>query len=194
MHAVIISPHTLQSQGDLLVGMLRERHRVFIQEKGWDLPAEGNLEFDQYDTPQSRWVVITETGKEVIAGFRLTPTTANCAAYSYMIRDAQRGLLHTIPNTLLEKEAPVSEEIWECTRAFVSLDAADKAAARRALVSAFIPAVREVGGESLITLTNRFWPRWTRMHGLVGLPLGPVVEIDGEPFQVVLLEAADKAP
>ena len=27
-----------------------------------------------------------------------------------------------------------------------------------------------------------------------GPPLGPVVEIDGEPFQVVLLEVADKAP
>lgn len=192
MHPVVISPHTFQSQGDLLMAMFRERHRVFIQEKGWDLPEEGNMEFDQYDTPQSRWVVITETGSEVLAGFRLTPTTARCAAYSYMIRDAQRGLLHTIPETLLTKEAPVSEAIWECTRAFVSLDAPDKAAARRALISAFIPAVREVGGECLITLTNKFWPRWTRMHGLVGLPLGPVVDIDAEPFQVVLLESAQE--
>ena len=41
---------------------------------------------------------------------RLTPTTARCGIYSYMIRDAQRGLIDTIPHDLLYEEAPVSDK------------------------------------------------------------------------------------
>ena len=59
-------------------------------------------------------------GGQILAGVRLTPTTTTCGIYSYMIRDAQRGLLDSIPADLLEMEAPVDDHIWECTRAFVA--------------------------------------------------------------------------
>ena len=65
---------------------------------------------------------------EVLAGVRLTPTTHRCGIYTYMIRDAQRGLLETIPRDLLNFEAPVDPNIWESSRVFVSNDvpAADR--------------------------------------------------------------------
>ena len=37
-------------------------------------------------------VAVHEYG-QVLGGLRMTPTTARCGIYSYMIRDAQRGLL-----------------------------------------------------------------------------------------------------
>ena len=57
---------------------------------------------------------------QVLAGVRLTPTTAKVGIYSYMIRDAQRGLMPTIPDSLLFEEAPVASHIWESSRVFVT--------------------------------------------------------------------------
>jgi LuxR family transcriptional regulator len=83
------------------------------------LPEVDGMEFDQYDTPMSRWVAIHEHGR-VLAGVRLTPTTARCGVYSYMIRDAQlrtcwaarfRKACWTLP-------APVEETTWEASRLF----------------------------------------------------------------------------
>ena len=59
----------------------------FIERHQWELPEADGMEFDQYDTPASRWVAVHEFG-QVLAGVRLTPTTARCGIYSYMIRDA----------------------------------------------------------------------------------------------------------
>ena len=65
------------------------------------------MEFDQYDTPRAAGSPSTTRG-EVLAGIRLTPTTARCGIYSYMIRDAQRGLLATRSRrTCCTGEAPV---------------------------------------------------------------------------------------
>ena len=70
--------------------MFRARHRTFIQHNKWDLPQPNGMEFDQYDTPASRWVACMSDG-DVLAGIRLTPTTHRCGIYSYMIRDAATG-------------------------------------------------------------------------------------------------------
>ena len=75
------------------------------------------MEYDQYDTPASRWIAIHELGN-VVAGIRLTPTTARCGIYSYMIKDAQDGLLNSLPQDLLFDAAPVHPNIWEVTRVF----------------------------------------------------------------------------
>jgi acetoin utilization deacetylase AcuC-like enzyme len=85
--------------------------------------------------------------RDPLGGMRLTPTTARCGVYSYMIRDAQRGLIDTIPADLLYDEAPVDPSIWESTRVFVS-HAAPMSIRRRIhamMVSEMIKAARENG-------------------------------------------------
>jgi N-acyl-L-homoserine lactone synthetase len=42
--------------------MLRARHGTFIERNHWDLPQVDGMEFDQYDTPASRWVAVQEFG------------------------------------------------------------------------------------------------------------------------------------
>jgi len=61
-------------------------------------------------------------GGQVLAGIRLTPTTARWGIYSYMIRDAQVGPLATIPDKLLIGQAPVSPKVWESSRVFIAHD------------------------------------------------------------------------
>lgn len=87
----VISVGNQHRYGQLFIDNLKARKTVFIDQKSWDLPHTEGMEFDQYDTPQSRSVVIHEYGR-VLAGVRLLPTTARCGCYSYMLRDAQLGV------------------------------------------------------------------------------------------------------
>lgn len=119
MQVTTLSFTNMHNHGELFSNVLRARHETFIQQAQWVLPEADGMEFDQYDTPASRWVAVHEFG-QVLAGVRLTPTTAQCGIYSYMIRDAQRGLLDSIPQDLLYDEAPVAEHVWESSRIFVS--------------------------------------------------------------------------
>ena len=93
MEVTTLTYDNLHNHGELFANMFRARHRAFIQQNKWDLPEANGMEFDQYDTPASRWVVVHDDEGKVLAGNRLTPTTHGCGIYSYMIRDAQRGLL-----------------------------------------------------------------------------------------------------
>ena len=146
----ILSIHNMHHYGELMMSFLRARHEVFIAGKGWDLPETEGMEFDQYDTPLARWIVIHEFG-EVLAGVRLTPTTARCGLHSYMIRDAQLGLLPTIPPDLLYMEAPVKDYIWEATRLFVcpSVPAHRRAHVQAVLMESMAKTARDEGFDEI---------------------------------------------
>ena len=75
METTTLSYANMHEHGALFPNMLRARHRTFIEMKNWELPEESGMEFDQYDTAQSRWCCVHENGR-VMAGVRLTPTTA----------------------------------------------------------------------------------------------------------------------
>jgi N-acyl-L-homoserine lactone synthetase len=90
MEVTTLSFDNMHNHGRLFANLLRARHRTFIRHHKWKLPEANGMEFDQYDTPASRWVAVHKGG-DVMAGVRLTPTTHRCGVYSYMIRDAQLG-------------------------------------------------------------------------------------------------------
>ncbi len=92
MQTTTLSFRNMHVHGELFTDILRARRESFIVQRKWDLPEVDGMEFDQYDTPQSRWIAVHHLG-DVLAGIRLTPTTARCGIYTYMIRDAQLGLL-----------------------------------------------------------------------------------------------------
>lgn len=189
MEVTTLSFENLHQHGPLFANLLRARHRTFIQNNKWDLPQADGMEFDQYDTPASRWVAVHERG-EVLAGVRLTPTTHKCGIYSYMIRDAQRGLLDTIPDNLLYEEAPVAEHIWESSRLFVSHDvpASIRRKVHAQLISQLGESVRSLGATHCLTLLAATWPRWADRVGVKMKAMGPVMEIDGIDNQVVMMD------
>ena len=191
MQTTTLSFANLHNHGDLFANMLRARHETFIQHAKWDLPEADGMEYDQYDTPASRWIAVHEFG-EVLAGIRLTPTTTNCGIYSYMIRDAQNGLLDTIPSNLLYDEAPVSDMIWESSRLFVSqaVPLAQRRPIYFKLVLELTKAARSLGATSCLTLLNANWPLWAKRVGVDMTAMGPVMEIDGIKNQVVSMNFA----
>ncbi|MBL4928438.1 acyl-homoserine-lactone synthase [Fuscibacter oryzae] len=190
MLTTTLSFANLHQHGELFANMLRARRELFIVHNKWKLPEALGMEYDQYDTPASRWVVVHDEDGKVMAGNRLTPTTAQCGIYSYMIRDAQRGLLDTIPDTLLYDEAPVAEHIWESSRLFVAHDvpAVIRRRVHAQLISQLGDTVRGLGATHCLTLLSATWPRWADRVGVKMKAMGPVLEIDGIDNQVVMMD------
>jgi N-acyl-L-homoserine lactone synthetase len=180
MEVTTLSYENLHNHGELFANMFRARHKAFIQQNKWDLPEANGMEFDQYDTPASRWVAVHQDG-EVLAGIRLTPTTHRCGIYTYMIRDAQKGLLEGIPAHLLYDQAPVHENIWESSRVFVSesVPAAARARVQLQLRHEMVLAAQKLGAISVIGLIPESSRRIGRRVGLDCEPVGPIMDIGG---------------
>lgn len=194
MQITTLSFSNLHNHGELFANLFRARKQSFIVQKNWDLPEADDMEFDQYDTPQSRWIAIHDHG-EVMAGIRLTPTTARCGIYSYMIRDAQEGVLGGhIPQNLLDGPAPVDPQVWECSRVFVS-HAIPQMYRRKVhfkMVEAMTSSARHEGATRLIALTGAHWPRWYGRNGLTAQAIGPVMWIEDGQFQCVSIDLTAK--
>ncbi|MGB8812242.1 MAG: acyl-homoserine-lactone synthase [Paracoccaceae bacterium] len=193
MEVTTLSYDNLHNHGQLFANMFRARHRTFIQHNKWDLPEADGMEFDQYDTPASRWVAVHRHG-EVLAGVRLTPTTHRCGIYSYMIRDAQRGLLETIPQYLLNFEAPIDPHTWESSRVFVSDDvpANERLRVQMQLIHEMVISARAVGATTLLGIIPEHSPRLARRVGLDCQPAGPVFDAGGTRSVCVTISMATK--
>jgi len=188
MLTTTLSFQNMHQHGDLFVNLLRARRKSFIIRNNWRLPEAEGMEFDQYDTPASRWIAVHDQG-EVLAGVRLTPTTARVGMYTYMIRDAQRGMLDSIPSDLMDFEAPVDPKIWEASRIFVSANvpARLRKKVQGDLMYELIRTARSLGATQLVALGPAVWPRWIGRLGLKAKPAGPVMEIDGVKVQVAMM-------
>lgn len=193
IRANTLSFANMHEYGELLTEYLKARHAVFIDRLKWQLPETDGMEFDQYDTPLCRWVIIHEYG-EVLGGVRLLPTTARVGVYSYMLRDAQQGLLENIPNDVLFFRAPVEPRVWEASRLFISetVPANRRAAVQSVLMEQMSLTGRQVGASHVIGIVPAVWSRWLRRLGLGAVPVGPKFSIDGTNSQAALFNAAQK--
>ncbi|MFT5161212.1 MAG: acyl homoserine lactone synthase [Paracoccaceae bacterium] len=189
MLTTTLSFQNMHNHGELLVNLFKARRDSFITQNNWDLPESDGMEYDQYDTPASRWIAVHDRG-EVLAGIRLTPTTAKCGMYSYMIRDAQKGMLDSIPSDLLNFEAPVDQQIWESSRVFVSKNVPAKLRVRvqADLMAEMMKTSRELGATEILGLVPAVWSRWISRLCLNAEPVGPKMNIDGTNSQVALMQ------
>ena len=193
MQTTTLSFENIHNHGELFANLLRARRQSFIVQNQWDLPEAMGMEYDQYDTPASRWIAVHEFGR-VMAGIRLTPTTARCGIYTYMIRDAQLGLLDSIPSDLLFEEAPIADHIWESSRVFVAHDTPMKIRRRvhAHLITEMTRSARQFGATQVLGLIPANWPRWARRCGLDAHAAGRVMHIDGIDNQVVKINLGAK--
>jgi len=188
MQTTTLSFQNMHVHGALFTDVLKARHESFIVQKNWDLPEVDGMEFDQYDTPQSRWIAVHHFGR-VLAGIRMTPTTAKCGIYTYMIRDAQLGLLDSIPSDLLYEEAPVADHVWEASRVFVSPSVPSdlRGEVQANLMGEMVRTARDEGASQLIGLCPRAWMRWMRRLGYQTEHVGPCLDIGGSLNQAIFM-------
>ena len=193
MQTTTLSFANMHNHGELMANLFRARRQSFIIQNRWELPEALGMEYDQYDTPASRWIAVHQ-GDQILAGIRLTPTTARCGIYSYMIRDAQRGLLETIPKDLLNFSAPVDPDIWESSRVFVA-HGTPMAIRRRVhaqLITEMTISARALGAKRVLGIIPASWPRWAARCGLDIVAAGRVLEFDGYDSQGVSINLADR--
>jgi acyl homoserine lactone synthase len=106
-------------QFDLVCKYLKLRKEIFIDRMAWPLGQHQGIEFDQYDTFDTTYV-IAHRNREVVGGARVKRTDkGQCngrSMYEYMIRDAHLGLLPGMPQRLCNETPPISRDAWELTR------------------------------------------------------------------------------
>lgn len=189
--ATTITFRTISQHGDLLVNFMEARKHVFIDQLHWTIPHTEGMEFDQYDTPLAHWVVVHE-GDRVLGGVRLTPTTAKVGIYSYMLRDAQKGLLPDIPKDILFLDAPVDPSVWEASRLFITEDvpANLRHQVQSVLMAQMSSSARAVGASHVIGIVPALFTRWLRRLGLDAVPVGRRFAIDGTRSQAALFNVA----
>lgn len=189
MLTTTLSFENMHQHGELMVNLLKARKRSFDERTNWDMPEVAGMEYDQYDTPASSWIAVHE-GDRVLAGVRLMPTTTRCGMFSYMIRDAQKGMLASVPRDLLFDEAPVDPQIFEASRVFVAQDvpAQQRTEVQSRLMQNLIRDTKARGGRQLLGLVPAVWPRWIRRLGLLAEAAGPIKLVDGAPVQVARMD------
>ncbi len=190
MQSTTLSFANMHNHGELFANILRARRESFIVQRQWNLPETMGMEYDQYDTPVSRWLAVHSDCGQVLAGLRLTPTTAKCGMYSYMIRDAQNGLLDSIPSDLLYQSAPIDPQTWEVTRGFITADlpAAQRQKVRMKLVLEMLRTSRTEGISRMIALLPSNWGRWASRCRLEMQPAGRNMNMGGIDYQAVWID------
>ncbi|MEM8730197.1 MAG: acyl-homoserine-lactone synthase [Pseudomonadota bacterium] len=191
LRASVLSFATVGDHGDLLVSYLRSRKTTFIDRLNWNLSEADGMEFDQYDTPQCRWVILHEFG-EILGGVRLLPTTAACGIYTYMLRDAQRGLIESIPSDVLFLDAPTLPMVWEASRLFISetVPAHRRHDVQALLMQTLARTAHEAQARYVIGIVPWVFSRWLRRLGLAALPVGPRFNIDSITSQAALFNVS----
>jgi len=187
VRASVLSFSNMHRFGDLWSTFMKARKAVFVDRLKWSLPVTDGIEFDQYDTPFARWVILHQYG-EILGGVRLLPTTAKVGLHSYMLRDAQLGLLEGLPTDVLFFEAPVEDRIYEATRWFIidAVPADRRVAVQMQLMNNFARAARAQGATHVIGIVPAVWSRWLRRLEMGAVPVGRRFEIDGTQSQAAL--------
>jgi len=151
------------------------RHKVFVEHLGWDLPgAQSGLERDQFDRPDTLYVVAHDEQGQICGCARLLPTT-------------QDYLLGSVFPHLMGGQMPAcSPEIWELSRystQAVSAQLPSREAARerfRVLLRAVAHAAAELGAARLITFSFLGVERLARGFGLHIHRAGAPQIVDGK--------------
>ena len=113
-----ISCETIHLFGPAFHSQFCLRYRAFIERQDYDVRIYNGMEYDQYDTPASHYLVYhTEEGR-ALGVSRLTPTTQGC-----MLKDLW-------PVMVEDKALLQSDQVWEGTRYCIDKDVAPALRAR----------------------------------------------------------------
>ena len=171
----------------LQVGMEAElaayRYKVFVEHLGWDLPiVQAGAERDQFDRPDTLYVVVKDRGDRICGCARLLPTN-------------EPYLLGTVfPHLMGNQPMPAAADIWELSRYTTQLvdgeiASREEAAERfRELLKAVCDTAFAGGAKRLITFSYLGVERIARNFGIHVHRIGPAHVIDGRPVVAFWIE------
>lgn len=166
------------------------RHKVFVENLGWDLNSPDGYEQDQFDRPDTVYVAARNDADEICGCARLLPTT-----HPYLLSEV-------FPQLLNGMTPPNSADIWELSRfATVDLNSPDRSPLRQMsseiaidLLQAAIDCASQYGAKRLITVSPLGIERLLRNAGFKAHRAGPPMRIDGHLIFACWIEVSDTAP
>lgn len=187
----------LHTHGSAFFDFLRLRKKFFVDELGWDIPHDDDVEMDQYDNPTAYYSLVLRDGV-VIGGARAMATTAKWGNHSYMLRDALKGKLIDIPPSVMTANVETNE-MWECTRLVMSNDVdthADRSMCLGLIVQGLVEVAAENGAEHLMSLSPLALMRALRQLGFAAERIGEpyLNEGDGRRYAVLSMPAMRTMP
>jgi acyl homoserine lactone synthase len=183
----VVSGISSQLSPGLELELAAYRYEIFIQTLHWQLPVENGLERDQFDRPDTLYVIARDASETVCGCARLLPTTR-----AYLLDEVFPDLMNGAP-------APHASDIWELsrfsTKATGETPAISRDEARRrfcVLFAAVVEAAIGQGATRLITFTAMGVERILRSIGMHAHRVGPPQLIDGEPVLALWIELDDQ--
>ncbi|WP_323141180.1 acyl-homoserine-lactone synthase [Massilia phyllosphaerae] len=161
------------------------RYKVFIETLGWELQTKYGEELDQFDRPDTVYVVSQDDQDQVNGCARLLPTSR-----PYLLGDIFPQLLNGMP-------LPCSDEVWELSR-FAAVDFNSPTATSAlsqfsseiavTLLRESIACAAAHGAKRLITVSPVGIERLLRRAGFHCHRAGPPMIIDGHPIFACWIE------
>ncbi|HZX32187.1 MAG TPA: acyl-homoserine-lactone synthase [Rhodocyclaceae bacterium] len=176
------------NQNNLPQGIYSElsvyRHEVFVEMLGWQLDTPPGIEQDQFDRPDTVYVVAKNDEDCITGCARLLPTTQ-----PYLLGEV-------FPELLNGMAPPCADDIWELSR-FAAVDVRSATGTARAQLSSPIAvsllqgAIRtaaELGAKRLITVSPIGIERLLRHAGFRAHRAGPPMVLGGHPLFACWIE------
>ncbi|ERV16549.1 acyl-homoserine-lactone synthase [Pseudomonas aeruginosa BL17] len=167
---------TCKCLADMIAELGRYRHQVFIEKLGWDVVSTSRVrdqEFDQFDHPQTRYIVAM--GRQGICGCaRLLPTTD-----AYLLKDVFAYLCSETP--------PSDPSVWELSRYAAS--AADDPQLAMKIFWSSLQCAWYLGASSVVAVTTTAMERYFVRNGVILQRLGPPQKVKGETLVAISFPA-----
>jgi N-acyl-L-homoserine lactone synthetase len=153
------------------------RHQVFVEQLGWALHTENRMESDQFDRPDTMYVVAQDDQGHVSGCARLLPTTR-----PYLLGEVFPQLLNGLA-------PPCSPDVWELSR-FAAVDLNNQgrtpgqfsSSVARKLLEESIACAISHGAKQLITVSPIGVERLLSRSEFHAHRAGPPMTIDGHPI------------
>jgi acyl homoserine lactone synthase len=169
---------------ELLTSLAHYRHKVFVETLGWDLKTKNGEELDQFDRPDTLYVVAKDEQGHINGCARLLPTSQ-----PYLLGEV-------FPELMQDQPIPCSSDIWELSR-FASVDfnggktsalAQFSSGVAAQLLRESIAIAKAHGAKRLITVSPIGIERLLRHTGVHAHRAGPPMIIGGHPIFACWIE------
>jgi N-acyl-L-homoserine lactone synthetase len=143
-----VNHKTIHYFGEALISQFRLRYQSLIDAQYWNLSRFQGMEYDQYDTPATTYLVWQDNEGVVRGSVRLVPTDR-----PYMIKEIWPDLIETVP-------LPQSLSVWEATRFCIdkSVPYEQRQRIKHELVLAFVEfGLRNDIREMVGTMPPKLW-------------------------------------
>lgn len=180
----IVSGNQAELLQDLYTNLGTYRREVFVELLGWELETPNGCEQDQFDRPDTVYVVARNDEGNINGCARLLPTTK-----PYLLSEIFPQLLNGLP-------PPASPDIWELSR-FAAVDISEASSSPKgqlsspiatSLLKGAIDTAASLGARRLITVSPLGVERLLRHAGFCAHRAGPPMVIGGHPLFACWIE------